>query len=94
MGIIAEFIDHCITNYTQETMLAKLNSLKKMGINNPLIPSSDPSSVCFNYPEARQDLMLSYSNQMLLISWGVLIAMSIICMGVTALLIKRLDRTG
>ena len=49
-------------------------------------------TMCFNYPDATEDLMLSYENEMMLKSWGILIAMALISLSITGILVKRLDR--
>ena len=60
---------------------------------NPQAPQSQAGKViCFNYPDATEDLMLPYEDDMMLGSWGILIAMAVISLMVTGILIKRLDR--
>ncbi|MBC8506553.1 MAG: FHA domain-containing protein [Anaerolineales bacterium] len=60
---------------------------------NPQAPQSQSGkTLCFNYPDATEDLMLSYDDDMLLQSWGVLIAMAVISLTITGILVKRLDR--
>jgi hypothetical protein len=47
---------------------------------------------CFNYPDARSDLMLPYGDSNLFLSWAVLILMGLVTLAATAVLIKRLDK--
>ncbi len=62
----------------------------------PEMPGASQSqggkTMCFNYPDATEDLMLSYDDDMLLRSWGILIAMALITLTITGILVKRLDR--
>lgn len=51
--------------------------------NSPLVKRCDP------YPEATKDLLLDYSDEMLLNSWGVLIGMSILFLGITGILLEK-----
>ena len=64
------------------------------------VPSGPPSpqgievsTRCFNYPEARDELLLPYDDENLFLSWGVQIGTAILFIAITGLLIKRLDRT-
>ena len=58
---------------------------------NPL--ANQPGGImCFNYADATEDLMLTYDDEMMLGSWGVLIAMAMISLTITGILIKRLDK--
>lgn len=55
----------------------------------PLDPNSDMKTVCENYPEAKDDLMLNYDDDMLLKSWAVLGGMSIFYLLITGILLAR-----
>ncbi|MCJ7623437.1 MAG: FHA domain-containing protein [Anaerolineaceae bacterium] len=56
----------------------------------PIDESEKP--MCLNYPDAAtENLMLSYDDEKLLQSWGILIVMAFITIMVTGFLIKRLD---
>jgi ABC-type multidrug transport system ATPase subunit/pSer/pThr/pTyr-binding forkhead associated (FHA) protein len=56
---------------------------------NPVDPNSATKTICQNYPDAKDDLMLDYSDDMLLKSWGVLIGMSFLFLIVTGILLER-----
>jgi len=56
---------------------------------NPLDPNGATKTICENYPDAKDDLMLDYSEAMLLNSWGVLIGMSILFLTGTGILLER-----
>ncbi|MBT7189173.1 MAG: ABC transporter permease, partial [Anaerolineae bacterium] len=56
---------------------------------NPLDPNSKMKTVCENYPEAKDDLMLNYDDERLLESWGVLFGMSILFLTITGVLLER-----
>ena len=56
---------------------------------NPLDANSATKTICENYPEATDDLMLDYSDDMLLKSWGVLLGMSILFLMLTGVLLER-----
>ena len=56
---------------------------------NPLDPNSATKTVCQNYPDAKDDLMLDYSDGMLLKSWGLLIGMSLLFLTMTGILLDR-----
>ncbi len=56
---------------------------------NPLDPSSGTKTACANYPDAKDDLMLNYDNDMLLKSWGVLAGMSFLFLAVTGVVLAR-----
>ena len=56
---------------------------------NPLDPNSGAKTVCQNYSDAKDDLMLNYSNPMLLKSWGVLLGMSVLFLILTGVLLER-----
>jgi len=58
---------------------------------NPLDPNSALKTVCFNYPEAKDDLQLPYDDAQLGRSWAVLIAMTFLFLGVTWLLLVLHD---
>ena len=48
-------------------------------------------SQCFNFSEARDDLLLSYSDENLLQSWLILVGTAVLMTGITGVLVKRLD---
>ena len=56
---------------------------------NLLDPSSALKTVCFNYPEARDDLRLPYDDRQLVKSWAVLTGMTILFLIVTRFLLRR-----
>jgi hypothetical protein len=56
---------------------------------NLLDPDSGTKTVCENYTDATDSLMLDYSNDMLLKSWGVLAMMSVLFLIVTGILLER-----
>ena len=58
---------------------------------NRLDPNSALKTVCFHYPEARNDLRLPYENEQLARSWATLIGMTILFLAVTWLLLSRQD---
>jgi ABC transport system ATP-binding/permease protein len=58
---------------------------------NPLDPDSALETVCFHYPDAKDDLRLDYEDSQLLRSWTVLIGMSLLFLTVTWFLIRRVD---
>ena len=58
---------------------------------NPLDPNSALKTVCFNYPEAKDDLRLNYENDQLLKSWFVLAGMTALFLAATWFLIRRTD---
>ena len=58
---------------------------------NPLDPNSALKTVCFHYPDAKDDLRLNYDDGQLLMSWAVLIGMTILFLGVTWVLLLRAD---
>ncbi|HKJ39093.1 MAG TPA: ATP-binding cassette domain-containing protein, partial [Anaerolineales bacterium] len=60
---------------------------------NPLDPNSALKTVCFNYPDAKDDLRLNYEDDQLLISWFVLAGMTVLFLTVTWFLIRRTDST-
>jgi hypothetical protein len=60
---------------------------------NPLEPDSGTKTVCENYTDATDNLMLDYSDDMLLKSWGVLLGMSVLFLIVTGILLER-TRSG
>jgi len=60
---------------------------------NPLDPNSALKTVCFNYPEAKDDLRLNYENDQLLRSWFVLAGMTVLFLAVTWFLIRQIDST-
>jgi len=60
--------------------------------DNPLTPDDESEqTVCTHYPDATENLMLSYEDDELLKSWGILIAQALFMLTITAILIKRLD---
>jgi ABC-type multidrug transport system ATPase subunit len=58
---------------------------------NPLDPNSEKETACFNYPEASKDLMLDYATTNLARAWLVLIAMAVVTIGITGVLLRRMD---
>jgi len=58
---------------------------------NPPDPNSALKTVCFNYPDAKDDLRLNYNDGQLLKSWFVLAGMTLIFLAVTWFLIRRID---
>jgi len=60
---------------------------------NPLDPDSPLKTVCFNYPDAKDDLRLNYEDDQLLKSWSVLTGMTLLFLAVTWFLIRRVDST-
>lgn len=58
---------------------------------NPLDPSAGTRAQCFNYPDATKDLMLPYGNENLLRSWLVLAGMAVLTIGITGILLKRME---
>ena len=58
---------------------------------DPFNPDGATETVCANYAEASDDLMISYEEDMLLKSWVVLGSMSILFLIVTGVLLKRTD---
>ena len=62
--------------------------------DDPRTPEpGDEFTNCIHYPEAREDLLLPYDEENLLISWGVMIGMGLLFLIITGLNIKRLDKT-
>ena len=60
--------------------------------DNPMTPEDESkTTVCFNYPDAKEDLMLPYDDDRLLESWGILIAMAVVTLTITGVLVKRLE---
>jgi ABC-type multidrug transport system ATPase subunit len=60
---------------------------------NPPDPNNTLKTVCFNYPNAKDDLRLPYDDAQLGRSWVVLIGMTILSFGVTWYLLRRQDST-
>jgi len=58
---------------------------------NPLDPNSALKTVCFNYPDAKDDLRLTYDDGELVKSWGVLAGMTILFLTITWFLLRRED---
>ena len=56
---------------------------------NPLDPNSALKTVCFNYPDAKDDLRLNYADGELVKSWGVLTGMTLLLLAVTWFLLRR-----
>jgi ABC transport system ATP-binding/permease protein len=56
---------------------------------NPLDPAGGTSTVCENYPEARDDLLIPYDEHLLLVSWGVLAGMSVLFLAAAGVLLQR-----
>lgn len=59
--------------------------------SNPLDPNSALKTVCFHYPDAKDDLRLNYADDQLVKSWAVLTGMSLLFLTVTWFLIRRVD---
>jgi ABC transport system ATP-binding/permease protein len=57
--------------------------------SNPLDPNSATETVCQHYPEAANDLLINYDDELLLQSWMVLIGMSLLFLTVTGILLAR-----
>lgn len=60
---------------------------------DPLDPNSALKTVCFNYPDATDDLRLNYADDQLLKSWFVLAGMTVLFLTITWFLIRRVDLT-
>ena len=71
--------------------LAESTVLCNRAPENPLDPQSATKTVCFNYPEARDDLMLSYKAEKLTQSWLVLAGMALLSICVTGILLQRMN---
>jgi ABC transport system ATP-binding/permease protein len=56
---------------------------------NPFDPDGATKTVCQHYPDARDDLLIPYDEPLLLQSWGVLMAMSALFLGITGVLLAR-----
>ena len=56
---------------------------------NPLDPNRALKTVCFNYPDAKDDLRLNYAAGELVKSWAVLAGMTILFLTVTWVLLRR-----
>lgn len=56
---------------------------------NPFDPDGAAKTLCQHYPEASDDLLIPYDKPLLLQSWGVLIAMSALFLGITGVLLAR-----
>ena len=59
--------------------------------SNPLDPNSGTKTVCFHYPDAKDDLRLNYADDQLLTSWFVLAGMTVLFLAITWLLIRQVD---
>jgi hypothetical protein len=60
---------------------------------NPSDPNSKSTTICSNTPNAKNDLSLNYANDQLGWSWIALIGMTILCWGITWLLLARQEPT-
>ncbi len=61
--------------------------------DNPLTAEDESATVlCFNFPEATEDITLPFGDEWLLRSWGILILIGLTGMLTTGVLVKRLDR--
>jgi len=58
---------------------------------NPLDANSELKTVCFHYPDAKDDLRLSYDDGQLAKSWAVLTGMTLLFLTVTWFLLRRED---
>jgi hypothetical protein len=56
---------------------------------NPLDPNSATKTVCQHYPEAADDLLIKYDDDLLLQSWLVLTGMSLLFLTATGILLVR-----
>jgi len=54
-------------------------------------PNSALKTVCFNYPDASDDLRLPYDEGQLVKSWAVLAGMTVLFLAVTWFLLRRED---
>jgi ABC transport system ATP-binding/permease protein len=57
--------------------------------SNPLDPNSATETVCENYKDATEDLLINYDRNLLLTSWMVLIGMSVLFLTITGILLAR-----
>jgi len=57
--------------------------------SNPLDPNSATETVCQHYPEAANDLLINYDDELLLQSWMVLIGMSLLFLTVAGIMLAR-----
>lgn len=60
--------------------------------DNPLTVQVEEQAVCFNYPDAAQDLRLDYGDVLLLDSWFILLVIWFFFTLVAGVMIKRWDR--
>jgi hypothetical protein len=56
---------------------------------SPLDPDSATETVCENYKDATEDLLINYDRDLLFISWMVLIGMSLLFLTITGILLAR-----
>jgi ABC-type multidrug transport system ATPase subunit/pSer/pThr/pTyr-binding forkhead associated (FHA) protein len=56
---------------------------------NPLDPNSPLKTVCQHYPDAVDDMLITYDKELLLKSWTVLIGMSLLFLLITGILLQR-----
>lgn len=56
---------------------------------NPMDPAGETETVCANFPEATDALMLDYSDAMLVNSWGMLVGMSVLFILITGVILNR-----
>jgi hypothetical protein len=56
---------------------------------NPLDPNSALKTVCQQYPDAVNDMLIAYDKELLLKSWMVLIGMSLLFLMITGILLQR-----
>ncbi len=61
---------------------------------NALDSNSALKTICFNYPEATENLLLPYGDTQLILSWSVLFGMTFLCLGATWFLLRRGDLRG
>ncbi|MGA9532225.1 MAG: FHA domain-containing protein [Anaerolineales bacterium] len=59
--------------------------------DNPLTPEVETGVLCEPYPDATDDLLLPYDDGAVVRGWAVLLLMTVATVGVTGLLIRRLD---
>jgi ABC-type multidrug transport system ATPase subunit len=60
--------------------------------DDPRTPENEADHpICFNYPDATENLMLPYGDEILIQSWIILVAMAFISITFTGFLIRRLE---
>lgn len=56
---------------------------------DPFNPAGPSKTVCSHYPDAVESMMLTYEDDRLLLSWGVLAGMTVLFFGFTAVLLEK-----